>query len=252
MIQVLLSDRTLGKRIIRLYERRESLQQRLKDREANPGQFGQAALEQVMEDLRDAEYELMVLLEEDPVKHFAHLCDDGAKFAADHTSDKTVFVMMKFPDPGEERVKDKILNAIFDMARRHLHDNYGLTAVRADGKTYASSNQLWDNICIYMLGCDYGIAILESKYHDEFNPNVALEYGFMRALGKTVVFFEESGFAHRRADIFGTLSKRFTWTSDAQRLESSIVAALDSWMVDLEIPRIVSHSPSSGSGLYDS
>jgi len=57
-----------------------------------------------------------------------------------------------------------------------------------------------------MLGCDYGVAILEDHVGDEFNPNVALEYGFMLARGSKVVLLKEANFKHTRADIFATIS----------------------------------------------
>ena len=39
---------------------------------------------------------------------------------------------------------------------------------------------LWNNVELYLLGSSRGIAILESKDKPELNPNVAMEWGWMR------------------------------------------------------------------------
>ena len=58
---------------------------------------------------------------------------------------------------------------------------HGLMGHRADDRCYPNDRNLWDNVCTYMFCCKYGVHILEDIMADEFNPNVALEYGFMRA-----------------------------------------------------------------------
>lgn len=44
---------------------------------------------------------------------------------------------------------------------------------------------LWDNVELYLLGCRRGIAIVEDKYLPELNPNVAMEWGWMRGWDAT-------------------------------------------------------------------
>lgn len=53
------------------------------------------------------------------------------------------------------------------------------------------------------LCCKQGIAILENYSKQEYNPNVAIEYGFMRALNKPVLLLRDQGFPRDRADIAG-------------------------------------------------
>jgi hypothetical protein len=59
---------------------------------------------------------------------------------------------------------------------------------------YPKDRDLWNNACIYMICCKFGVAILETISEQEYNPNVALEYGFMRALDKRVLFLADKGF----------------------------------------------------------
>jgi len=81
-----------------------------------------------------------------------------------------------------------------------------------------------------MLCCKYGVAVLEDIITDEFNPNVALEYGFMRALGKPTLLLKERRF-NPRADILGTLWREF----DILDIDHSVPEALNRWLDDLGI-----------------
>jgi hypothetical protein len=158
------------------------------------------------------------------------------RMARDIPYEQSVFLMTKYPD-GSARKKDRQLQDVFSTIEGALHP-YGLFLRRADQKNYSPTSQLWENVQIHMLGSRYGIAVLESRYRDEFNPNVALEYGFMNALGRDVVLLTEENFKHRRADIVGTIGKTFQWSGDRRRMRRSIRAAIDSWMVDLARPRV--------------
>jgi nucleoside 2-deoxyribosyltransferase len=60
-----------------------------------------------------------------------------------------------------------------------------------------------------MLGCSKGIAILEDKVKPDFNPNVGIEYGFMRALNKPVLVLAEKDFQRISADLSGIIRQRF-------------------------------------------
>jgi nucleoside 2-deoxyribosyltransferase len=79
-----------------------------------------------------------------------------------------------------------------------------------------------------MFGCKYGIAVLEDVFVAEFNPNVALEYGFMRALGKPTLLLKERRFS-ARADILGTLWEQF----DVFDIPTTVKSSIDRWCRDL-------------------
>ena len=45
-----------------------------------------------------------------------------------------------------------------------------------------------------------GIAIVEDKYLPELNPNVAMEWGWMRGMGRNVLYLVEKDFKKQRAE----------------------------------------------------
>jgi hypothetical protein len=137
--------------------------------------------------------------------------------------EQNVFIMARF-QPGNET-----LECIDRCIRNTLH-KHGLVGHRADDRVYSKDRNLWDNVCTYMFCCKYGIAILENILVDEFNPNVALEYGFMRGLGKPTLLLKEIRFKPR-ADILGTIWGEF----DFLKIEDTISASIEKWLGDLGI-----------------
>jgi hypothetical protein len=154
---------------------------------------------------------------------FEHLKPDCERFLTEHRDyDRNVFIMTRF-SPG-----DRMLAQLDESLRKTLcrHRLHGL---RADDRMFASDDQIWSNVRIYMLCCRYGVAILEDRLKDEFNPNVALEYGFMRALAKPVLLLKDIGFRNVRADIVGTLHQPF----DLFDIHGTLGPAIDRWVTDL-------------------
>jgi hypothetical protein len=165
-----------------------------------------------------------------------HLIADLERFHRDEPFDQSVFVMMKFPDLKDmEAWQCQCLEEIYGAVKDEL-DRHGLAARRADQKTYATSNLLWDNLCIYMLGSRYGVAILEDHVGNELNPNVALEYGFMKGLGRKAALLKERRFKHLRADLVGTIPKEFDIGTDHAPDRRSIQDAVSNWLIDIEVP----------------
>jgi hypothetical protein len=197
------------------------------------------ALKPVKETLQIVEKNIMDLLSSSkPINpNVLALKADIERMNRDVPFDKSVFLMTKFPDKPGKTLKDQQLDSLTAAIEVALKP-YGLTVRRADRRNYASTKQLWDNARIHMLGCMYGIAVLESKYKDEFNPNVALEYGFMNALGREVILLIEESFKHRRADIVGTLGKTFNLSGKPGEMQESVAEAIDSWMIDIGKPKI--------------
>jgi hypothetical protein len=163
---------------------------------------------------------------------YEHLAQSVRRFHQDHPSENSVFVMMKFPDGLPDQQKT-LIERIFTVISTTL-SAYRLEARRADLKTYESD--LWNNLCVYMLGCKYGIAVLEDKGASEMNPNVALEYGFMKAMNRTVGLLREESFKHDRADLIGKLVKAFRIGPDFVLDENSLKQAIQDWMIDCGIP----------------
>lgn len=141
--------------------------------------------------------------------------------------DKNVFIMTWF-QAGNPTL------AALDSSIRSALVRRGLFGHRADGRCYPNDRNFWDNVCTYMFGCKLGVAVLEDILQDEFNPNVALELGFMRALGKPTLLLKERRFKPR-ADILGTLWEEF-YILD---IGGTVPSAVDRWLDDVGVPRSV-------------
>lgn len=153
---------------------------------------------------------------------YQRLADDCRRFFADHPEyARNVFLMTRFDE-------SKHLKELDETTRAALRGR-GLNPVRADDRVYASDRNLWDNVCVYMLCCSKGVAILEDRGRDEFNPNVALEYGFMRALNKPALLLVDRAFRNLRADVIGTLREEF----DLLDIAATVPPALDRWLRDV-------------------
>ena len=71
---------------------------------------------------------------------------------------------------------------------------HGIVGLRADDKEYNPS--LFDNVQTYLHGCGLGVAIFERIEEDAFNPNVALEVGYMMAMDKPVCLLKDQHCSH--------------------------------------------------------
>jgi len=166
-------------------------------------------------------------------RNFEYLRSAIVQFGEDFEATSSVFVMMRFPNQTMTMEDRDLLDTIWETVDRTVAA-HGLKARRADKRLY--HDQLWENLCIYMIGCRYGLAILEDKVSAELNPNVTLEYGFMRALDRQVALVAETGFSHLRADLLGKLYHGFQ--IDGKKLnKDSLVRSIEGWFLDLGIPQ---------------
>lgn len=154
---------------------------------------------------------------------YQFLAEECAHFFKDHPRyEQNILIMTRFVS------ENKLLEEL-DKELRSVLRSYGLDSVRADDKMYMRDRNLWNNVCVYAICCKYGIAILEDRVADEFNPNVALEYGFMRALNKPALLLADVGFRNLRADIIGTLREQF----DITDIKGTIKKPVEKWLKEL-------------------
>ncbi len=154
--------------------------------------------------------------------HLSHLKPDINSLLNDHPDyDKNVFIMMRFEDSDQH---DDIFNTINDTI-----SNYGMRALRADMKQYNES--LLENVLVYILSCKYGIAVFEEINQREFNPNVALELGFMMSMNKRCMLLKDSRMPKMPTDVIGRLYKEF----DSYNIDTSVHHCTSSWLRDLDI-----------------
>ncbi len=145
--------------------------------------------------------------------------DSLKRFRSAHrNADATCFIMMRF---GKTRVHSKIETAIKKALKKH-----GLTGLLARDREF--HEDLFPNIWTYVYGCAFGIAVFERLVTDEFNPNVALEVGYMLGLRKQVLLLKDQTLKALHTDLVGKLYREF----DPQKPDKSIPGEIDSWLSD--------------------
>jgi len=150
-------------------------------------------------------------------QHYARLFP---RFLADHPhQERNVLLMMRFR-PGHQ------YRSIANALRKELAI-CDLELLRADDKNY--SDDLWENVCLYMLGCQYGVAVFEEIDTRRFNPSVALELGFMMAHNKRCLILKDSRMERMPTDIVGKLYEEF----DTYDIEASLTRCARKWIHDV-------------------
>lgn len=130
----------------------------------------------------------------------------------------TCFVMMRF---GKTKAHSKIEATIKSTLKKH-----GLVGLLARDREF--HDELFPNILTYIHGCDFGIAVYERVETNDFNPNVALEVGYMLGLRKKVLLLKDQTLEALQTDLVGKLYREF----DPQDPRKTIPAQVDSWLTD--------------------
>jgi len=144
------------------------------------------------------------------------------EFCKDSPSSTSVFIMTKYPDK-EDPVKDGELQRVIDAVTAavkecHFHPRL------ASAKKYHQN--LWENVELYLLACHRGIAIVEDKFKPQLNPNVAMEWGWMRAMSKNVLYLVEKDVKVVPADVNGLIKDRFDWTNPEPDVRTAVFVEL--------------------------
>ncbi len=147
------------------------------------------------------------------------LAESLKRFKSDHPDPmKCGFIMMRF---GTTKAHNEIAQSIRDALSSHK-----INALRADDKDY--HDDLYWNILTYIYGCGFGIAVFERIEQEEFNPNIALEVGYMMALRKPVLLLKDRTLKNLNTDLIGKLYKIF----DPQSISETIAPQLQRWLTD--------------------
>lgn len=155
------------------------------------------------------------------ISHVAALRGDIERFMDDHPDyEKNVFVIMRFSDTAQMK---QIYEAIAGALRER-----GMSAIRADARDY--TGELWSNIEVYLTGCKYGIAVFEDIDVRSFNPNVALELGYMMARKKRCLLLKEVRLPALPVDVVHRLYKPF----DSYAIADTVKRQVRTW-VDIDL-----------------
>jgi len=134
-----------------------------------------------------------------------------------NTSTKTIgvpynrraFIMTKYPDEADAKLDAQlqtVINTVKDAVKAKAYHPY-----LAGEKAWHQN--LWENVEFHMLVCARGIAIVEDRFNPKLNPNVAMEWGWMRAMKKPVLYLVEKRVpaAQIPADMMGLIRSWFDW-----------------------------------------
>lgn len=135
--------------------------------------------------------------------------------------DQSIFIMTKYPEGNGEI--DASLKRVIDAVAQSISACGFYPRLASD---YDYHSLLWDNVELYLLGSCRAVAIVEDRYKPELNPNVAMEWGWMRGMGKDTLFLVEKDFKHFRADWSGITKYPFAWENP----EIEIKTAIEKWL----------------------
>ena len=136
--------------------------------------------------------------------------------------ENNIFIMTPYRDDAAFR---ETIRSVKESLSR-----YGLRGWLAS--ELALESQLWDNAEVFMAGCKAGIAIFTAEAkapvsdRDVFNPNVAIEAGYMLARKKPVLLLKDVALTRLPTDMIGFLYKDF----DLQHASETIPKLIDLWV----------------------
>lgn len=155
-----------------------------------------------------------------PPRHQRHF-EALKKFWEQGSYEDSVFVMTKFSDTTDAEIGQELEAVIAAVSDGVSTAGFKPRIARGPLQYHAG---LWDNVELHLLGCARGVAIVEDRYRSELNPNVAMEWGWMRAMGRPVLYLVEESFEHFRADTDGLIKEAFTWAAPRPGVENWLTA----------------------------
>jgi hypothetical protein len=182
------------------------------------------AQDRVMANLRSYQQQILRDLLRFPphkVKHFENV----TQFNKASPFEQSVFVMTKFTNKDEDKTPlDLALDRVINAVRTAIDGCNGHRSYLAWDKNW--SEFLWENVETYLMACGKAVAIVESRHTPELNPNVTMEWGWLRATERRVLFLVEKTFDKARADLSGLTREEFDWDNP----EPGITAAVKKFL----------------------
>jgi hypothetical protein len=130
--------------------------------------------------------------------------------------DKNVFVIMRYgPEKPFGEIESTIKNTLL---------LYGLKATLA--RDVALHEQLWDNVRLCMDHCCYAVVVFERILQPDYNPNVALELGYMLAKHIPCLILKEVSMPILQTDIIGRLYTPFA----SHNVKETVAPAIEAWL----------------------
>ncbi|MBR5781843.1 MAG: nucleotidyltransferase domain-containing protein [Bacteroidales bacterium] len=131
-----------------------------------------------------------------------------------------VFVIMPFRDE---------LKQVYEIIKNKFTEK-GLTAIRADEKEF--KNDLWENVKVYLDCCNVAVAVFNKIDQDQdspkYNPNVALEVGYILAKGGKICLLKDKKLPKLPTDLISKMYKEY----DSDDVEGTLPESLELWIRD--------------------
>jgi len=138
------------------------------------------------------------------------------------TPESNLFLMTRFR---QTKHHQEIPKSVEYAARAFGHE-----FVRADDKNLPGS-VLWERVKACLDACHYGVAVFERIDESEFNPNIALELGYMRALDRKCLLLKEERLRTLPTDLCGDVYKAF----DSMDIRATVLAQMADWLKEIGV-----------------
>lgn len=136
-------------------------------------------------------------------------------------SDDFVFVMTKYPNNPPHGENDEQLARIIAAVKEAIVTRGYTPRLAGEPPRYLAG--LWENIEVHLLCCARAIAIVENRFKPELNPNVAMEWGWMRAMRpNSILFLIDDAYATPPVDTQGFIKDRFAWDDPVPGIQRAI------------------------------
>lgn len=118
------------------------------------------------------------------------------RFYVDFTPSKPVgFLIMRFGETAEHKYIAELVSSVEAAT--------GVPLLRADHRIYHPD--LFENVRVYMHACTFSLAFFEDAESRGYNPNVALEVGYLQALGKPILPLKSNSLSTMPSDLLSRL-----------------------------------------------
>ena len=117
----------------------------------------------------------------------------------------------------------KELDLIYNTIKKAFKNN-GIKVVRADERVFV--DDLCENVKVYLECCKMAVAVFDKNTQDTYNPNVALEVGYMLANKRKVCLLKDNRLAKLPTDLISKLYREY----DPNDIKNSVSKEIEMWI----------------------
>lgn len=160
--------------------------------------------------------EIMVLRDIDFKMSYMPMYSDAEMKFYEKYGHNAIFVIMPFREE---------LNKVYEIIK-DIFASKGYSAIRADEKEF--TNDLWENVRVYLECCNVAVAVFDKNDQDNYNPNVAIEVGYMLSKGNKVCLLKDKKMPKLPSDLISKMYKEY----DSDDIEGTLPKQLELWIRD--------------------